>query len=74
MMRHLFPGITNSSPFLLALLEDENGINTAPEAESGHDITAVLDGDVSNPYVLNDYYQTNTNDLQKEHYDFLYEI
>ena len=56
-------GITNSSPFLLAVLEDENGINTA--SGIGHDITAVLDGDVSNPFVLNDYYQTNTNDFTK---------
>ncbi|MBC5841591.1 type IX secretion system sortase PorU [Flavobacterium sp. F-380] len=56
-------GITNSSPFLLALLEDENGINTA--SGIGHDITAVLDGDVSNPFVLNDYYQTDTNDFTK---------
>jgi hypothetical protein len=56
-------GITNSSPFLFVLLEDENGINTA--SGIGHDITAVLDGDVSNPFVLNDYYQTNTNDFTK---------
>jgi len=53
-------GITNSSPFLLAFLEDENGINTA--SGIGHDITAVLDGDVSNPYILNDYYQTKLDD------------
>ena len=53
-------GITNGSPFLLAFLEDENGINTA--SGIGHDIVAVLDGDVSNPYVLNDYYQTKLND------------
>ncbi|MEP7094657.1 MAG: type IX secretion system sortase PorU, partial [Flavobacterium sp.] len=53
-------GITNGSPFLLAFLEDENGINTA--SGIGHDIIAVLDGDVSNPYVLNDYYQTKLND------------
>jgi len=53
-------GITNNSPFLLALLEDENGINTA--SGIGHDIVAVLDGDVSNPYVLNDYYQTKLDD------------
>jgi hypothetical protein len=56
-------GITNSSPFILALLEDENGINTA--SGIGHDITAVLDGDVSNPYILNDYYQTNLDDYTK---------
>ncbi|PXY38705.1 peptidase C25 [Flavobacterium cheongpyeongense] len=53
-------GITNNSPFLLAFLEDENGINTA--SGIGHDIVAVLDGDVSNPYVLNDYYQTKLDD------------
>lgn len=53
-------GITNESPFLLAFLEDENGINTA--SGIGHDIIAVLDGDVSNPYVLNDYYQTKLDD------------
>ncbi|WP_418262039.1 type IX secretion system sortase PorU [Flavobacterium faecale] len=56
-------GITNASPFLLAFLEDENGINTA--SGIGHDITAVLDGDVSNPYILNDYYQTNLDDYTK---------
>ena len=53
-------GITNDSPFLLALLEDENGINTA--SGIGHDIIAILDGDVSNPYILNDYYQTKLDD------------
>jgi hypothetical protein len=31
-------------PFLLAFLEDENGINTA--SGIGHDIVAILDGDV----------------------------
>lgn len=53
-------GITNASPFLLAFLEDENGINTA--SGIGHDIVAVLDGDTSNPYILNDYYQTKLDD------------
>jgi hypothetical protein len=47
-------GITNESPFF-ALLEDENRINTA--SGIGHDIVAILDGDVSNPFVLNDYQQ-----------------
>lgn len=54
-------GTTNSSPFLLAFLEDENGINTA--SGIGHDIVAILDGDISNPYILNDYYQTNIDDF-----------
>ena len=54
-------GTTNESPFLVANLEDENGINTA--SGIGHDIVAVLDGDVSNPFVLNDYYQTKLDDF-----------
>ena len=54
-------GITNESPFLVAILEDENGINTA--SGIGHDIVAVLDGDVSNPFLLNDYYQTKLDDF-----------
>jgi len=49
-------GITNQSPLFLAFLEDENGINTA--SGIGHDIVAILDGDESNPYKLNDYYET----------------
>lgn len=56
-------GITNESPFLQANIEDENGINTA--GGIGHDIIAILDGDVSNPYILNDYYQTKLNDYTK---------
>lgn len=53
-------GITNCSPILLAFLEDENGINTA--SGIGHDIVAILDGDESNPYVLNEYYETENDD------------
>lgn len=56
-------GITNESPFLLAFLEDENGINTA--SGIGHDIVAILDGNESNPYILNDYYETEPNDYTR---------
>ncbi|MFY7742025.1 MAG: type IX secretion system sortase PorU [Flavobacterium sp.] len=56
-------GITNESPFFLAFLEDENGINTA--SGIGHDIVAILDGDENNPYVLNDYYETEPNDYTR---------
>jgi hypothetical protein len=56
-------GTTNESPFLLANLEDENGINTA--SGIGHNIVAILDGEVSNPFILNDYYQTNLDDYTK---------
>ena len=63
-------GITNCSPYLLALLEDENGINTA--SGIGHDIVAILDGDESNPYVLNDYYETENDDYTKGKVRFLF--
>lgn len=56
-------GTTNDSPFLLLKLSDDNGINTA--SGIGHDITAVLDGDESNPQVLNDYYETEPDDFTK---------
>ena len=53
-------GITNESPTLLAKLQDLNGINTA--SGIGHDITAIIDGDETNPVVLNSYYQANVDD------------
>ncbi len=55
-------GITNEQPTLIAVLQDENGINTA--SGIGHDIVAIIDGDETNPFVLNDYYQANIDDYQ----------
>ena len=57
-------GNTNSSPVLYAILEDTSGINTSITAVD-HDIIAILDDDNNNPYVLNDYYETELNDFQK---------
>lgn len=56
-------GNTNQSPYFLAFLDDEHGINTA--SGIGHDIVAVLDGNESNPYILNDYYETELNNYTK---------
>jgi len=56
-------GLTNSSPIFLAFLQDENGMNTA--GGIGHDMTAVLDGNETNPFILNDYYQTELDDYTK---------
>ncbi len=56
-------GITNENPIFLAYLEDEHGINTA--SGIGHDIVAILDGDESNPFILNDYYETELDDYTK---------
>ncbi|WP_127846588.1 type IX secretion system sortase PorU [Psychroflexus aestuariivivens] len=56
-------GITDGQPYILANLEDENGINTA--GGIGHDIVAILDGDESNPIVLNEYYEAETDDYTR---------
>lgn len=53
-------GITNRNPYLLACLVDESGINTSGVA-IGHDITGVLDQNVENTYVLNEYYEGGDN-------------
>ena len=56
-------GITNDSPSIFAKLYDENGINTA--SGIGHDIVAIIDGDETNPFKLNDYYVTDVDDHQR---------
>nr|WP_294818826.1 type IX secretion system sortase PorU [uncultured Flavobacterium sp.] len=56
-------GITNQSPILLVFLEDEHGINTA--SGIGHDIIGILDGDENNPFIMNDYYETELNDYTR---------
>ena len=56
-------GITNESPYFLAFINDENGINTA--SGIGHDMIAILDGDESNPYIVNDYFETELDNYTK---------
>ncbi len=56
-------GITNTSPYLLLELEDEHGINTI--GGIGHDISAYLDEDQNNPFILNDFYETEANTYKK---------
>ncbi|MEL1246327.1 type IX secretion system sortase PorU [Flavobacterium sp. DGU11] len=56
-------GITNESPILLAFLEDEHGINTA--SGIGHDIIGILDGDETNPFIMNDYYETELDNYTR---------
>lgn len=56
-------GITDDSPIILAKLEDENGINTA--SGIGHDIVAIIDGDETNPIIMNDFYETEIDDFMR---------
>lgn len=46
-----------SSPLLIAQLSDVSGINTTGIGV-GHDITLFVDGNRSNPIILNNYYET----------------
>lgn len=55
--------LTDGNPVLFAKIFDENGINTVGNG-IGHDIVAVLDGETSNPFVLNDFYSAGLNDYQ----------
>jgi hypothetical protein len=48
-------GITDQNPGLLAVIEDEGGINTTGSG-IGHDITAYLDNDPNRSFVLNNYF------------------
>ncbi|WP_312207550.1 type IX secretion system sortase PorU [Epilithonimonas hominis] len=65
-------GITNQNPMLLACVRDNMGINSTG-AGIGHDITFILDGDVVNTTVINDYFSSGDgngcsselNDYQK---------
>ncbi len=57
-------GNTNESPLFLAVLEDDSGINTSFTAVD-HDIVAILDGDQSNPIIMNDYFETEANNFKK---------
>ena len=55
---------TNASPNLIAKLSDLSGINTSLTAVD-HDIVGILDGDESNPIIMNDFYQTELDDFTK---------
>lgn len=57
-------GMTDQNPSLLAFVEDDIGINTVGTG-IGHDITAILDAQSSNPIILNDYYQAEKDNYKK---------
>ena len=57
-------GITNENPVLLIRLVDSSGINSSG-AGIGHDITATINGDLNQYYILNDLYTTESGTYQK---------
>ncbi len=60
---------TNKSPQLIALLSDENGINTVGTG-IGHDVTLVIDDDYSSIIDLNAYYQSDRDSYQSGRVDY----
>ncbi len=58
-----FGGITDDSPKILVECTDDNGMNVSG-ASLGHDLTAVLDGNVLETIVLNEFYSSNENDYK----------
>ena len=59
-----FGGITDETPKLFSKLFDENGINTSGNGV-GHDITAIIDNNTKIIYNLNDFYETNVDDISR---------
>lgn len=59
-MKFVNGGLTSPTPTLIAKISDESGINTTG-AGIGHDIVAIIDGDMAKSIVLNDYFEYDTN-------------
>ncbi len=61
--KFIFGGTTDENPKILAFVTDSNGINTVGNG-IGHDITAEIDGETDDTYVLNDYYESDLDSYQ----------
>jgi hypothetical protein len=57
-------GITDINPRLLAIIEDEGGINTTGSG-IGHDLTGFLDDDPNNSFVLNNYFENDIDNYTR---------
>jgi hypothetical protein len=62
-------GITDKNPRLLAILEDNGGINTTGSG-IGHDLTGYLDKDLNGSFVLNSYYVNDFDNYQRGRIDY----
>ena len=56
-------GIVTSNSTLLVKLSDDNGINYTGNS-IGHDITAILDKNAQNTFVLNNFFESNLDDYK----------
>lgn len=62
-------GITGTNTSLFVALESETGINVTGN-KLGHDLVAVLDENIEQPYILNDFYETAPNTYQRGYITF----
>lgn len=62
-------GITGTNTSLFVTFFSPTGINSSGNSV-GHDLTAVLDGNVEAPYILNDYYETEANTYKSGYLTF----
>lgn len=59
-----FGGITDNDPKILVKCSDDFGMNVSGTS-LGHDLTAILDGNVLETIVLNDFYQSEQDSSKK---------
>jgi len=57
-------GVTGPNPMLYVRLSDDHGINVSG-GSVGHDLVAILDGNIQAPIIMNSYYQTEEGDFRK---------
>jgi hypothetical protein len=62
-------GLTGTNTSLYVVLEDETGINVSGNSV-GHDLVGILDDDVANPFILNNYYETAPNTYKRGYVNF----
>ncbi len=60
----VFGGVTSENPVLYIKLSDDNGINVAGNS-IGHDLSATLDENTQQTYLLNDFYEAALDDYTK---------
>lgn len=60
----VYGGKVNETPYLVAELEDEDGINTVGNG-IGHDIVAIIDNSPALSYTLNNYYESILGDYTR---------
>ncbi len=60
----VFGGITDNDPKVLVKCSDDYGMNVSG-VSLGHDLTAILDGNVLETIVLNDFYESEQDNFRK---------